>query len=511
MSQDFESGLGSWVAATSSGNSTWHVVTNPQTMSVASALNPLTITLADTGAHLPAASGTKVAWFGTDETGTFIGTPYPAQTSKNGGTSSLVQTGTLTSPQFSLSGMTKAQLEFDSWWEVEGVSSTAYDLCEVYVSNNGGAFTLVGKLNPGFAAAQPAEAAYSSGGPAAAPVWRHYAYDLSAYAGSTNVKVQFKFNSRDTAYNAFRGFTVDNVEVEGGSALPAPTLTGVSPNVGRANDLVTIEGTNFQQGAVFVIGTTTIAAANYTQFGATSLIFKVPTMTAGTYNVKVTNPDGQTFTLNNAFTYTTVASPTVSSISPATANVSTPKAVTITGTNFVAGSTVTFGEFSATNVTVASATSITATAPGLVSGTYNVTVTSPSTQSGTKFAAYTVSDTSVIAVTAPTGGQSWNTGSTQNITWTATGASVVSIDLYKNGVFASNIASSLTASAGTYAWTIPSNVAGGTDYKVKVFNPQGTSSAMSAANFTIVSVTATTTTVTSSVNPSSLLQGVTFT
>jgi alpha-tubulin suppressor-like RCC1 family protein len=52
--------------------------------------------------------------------------------------------------------------------------------------------------------------------------------------------------------------------------------------------------------------------------------------------------------------------------------------VTITGINLLTASAVHFGEAAATSVTVLSPTSITATAPALEPGTYNVTVTSPS-------------------------------------------------------------------------------------------------------------------------------------
>ena len=56
--------------------------------------------------------------------------------------------------------------------------------------------------------------------------------------------------------------------------------------------------------------------------------------------------------------------------------------MTITGTNFVAGATVTFGSAAATNVVVVSGTQITATTPAGSAGAVTVTVTNPSGQSG---------------------------------------------------------------------------------------------------------------------------------
>ena len=55
--------------------------------------------------------------------------------------------------------------------------------------------------------------------------------------------------------------------------------------------------------------------------------------------------------------------------------------MTITGTNFAAGATVTFGSTAATNVMVVSSTTITATTPAGSAGAVTVTVTS-SGQSG---------------------------------------------------------------------------------------------------------------------------------
>ena len=67
--------------------------------------------------------------------------------------------------------------------------------------------------------------------------------------------------------------------------------------------------------------------------------------------------------------------PTVSSVCPNSGSTAGGTAVTITGTNFVAGATVTFGGNAATNVVVVSSTSITATTPAGSAGAVTVTVT----------------------------------------------------------------------------------------------------------------------------------------
>ena len=75
----------------------------------------------------------------------------------------------------------------------------------------------------------------------------------------------------------------------------------------------------------------------------------------------VTNPDGQSGSLANGFTF--VAPPAVTTVSPSSGPSAGGTAVTLTGTDFTTGATVTFGGVAATNVIVASATSITLTTP----------------------------------------------------------------------------------------------------------------------------------------------------
>ena len=89
--------------------------------------------------------------------------------------------------------------------------------------------------------------------------------------------------------------------------------------------------------------------------------------------VTVTSSGGQSGSLTNGFTY--VAPPTVSSVSPNSGSTAGGTAVTITGTNFAAGATVTFGSTAATNVVVVNSTTITATTPAGSAGAVTVTVT----------------------------------------------------------------------------------------------------------------------------------------
>lgn len=79
----------------------------------------------------------------------------------------------------------------------------------------------------------------------------------------------------------------------------------------------------------------------------------------------------------------------VTSVSPRSGRTAGGTAVTIAGSGFQSGATVAFGGNAATNVTVVSTASITATTPPHPAGTVNVTVTNPNGQSATLLNAYT--------------------------------------------------------------------------------------------------------------------------
>ena len=146
---------------------------------------------------------------------------------------------------------------------------------------------------------------------------------------------------------------------------PQPTVTGLSPNSGPAATCVFIYGTNFIPGSVAYFGG---VAAN-TTINSPTLITAYAPPGSGTVYVTVTSSSGTSTTgTASQFTY---LPPTVTSLSPNSGAALT--SVTITGTNFDPGATVSFGGVAA-SATVNSPTQIIATAPP-GSGTVYVTVT----------------------------------------------------------------------------------------------------------------------------------------
>jgi phosphatidylserine/phosphatidylglycerophosphate/cardiolipin synthase-like enzyme len=180
-------------------------------------------------------------------------------------------------------------------------------------------------------------------------------------------------------------------ESGGGPTNPAPSVSGISPNSGATSGgtAVTISGANFLAGATVSIGGA--AATNVTVESSTSITATSPAHAAGTVSLSVTNTDGQTGTLQNAFTYNQPSNPppTVSSVSPNSGLSGGGTAVTITGSGFLAGASVSFGGAAATNVSVANSTTINATSPAHVSGSVNVVVTNSDGQTGSGTNAFT--------------------------------------------------------------------------------------------------------------------------
>jgi IPT/TIG domain len=103
--------------------------------------------------------------------------------------------------------------------------------------------------------------------------------------------------------------------------------------------------------------------------------------------VTVTNSNGLSASLPSGFTY--APAPTVTSVSPNTGSTAGGTAITITGTNFVTGATVTFGSTAATSVVVVNSTTVTATSPAGSAGAVTLTVTNPGNQSGSLSSAFT--------------------------------------------------------------------------------------------------------------------------
>ena len=253
-----------------------------------------------------------------------------------------------------------------------------------------------------------------------------------SFTATTAGSFQFACNVSDcgTGHSSMAGLMIVKAV-----SNPAPTVSGLSPATGSqaGGTVVTITGTGFLSGATVKFGGT---AATNVSVTATSITATTPAHAVGKVDVVVTNPDSQSATLTQAFTYA-VPAPAITSVSPSTGPTSGGTFITITGTGFQSGATVKVGAGSATDVTVVSTTSITARTPlgpptqQLVS---DVIVTNPDSSKATATAAFnwTVPPLAVVSVTPnsalPTG---------------ATGAGPVVVTIFGAG-FTTALASSVS-------------------------------------------------------------------
>jgi hypothetical protein len=237
--------------------------------------------------------------------------------------------------------------------------------------------------------------------------------------------------------------------------VPAPAVASVTPAVGpiSGGTVVTIAGTNFLAGATVAFGTA--SATSVTVVNATTMTATTPAGSAGVATVTVTNPDGQKGSRAAAFTY--VAQPTLTGVSPGSGPIAGGTTLTITGTNFSAGSTVNLSGTPATNVTVVSATSITAVTPALREGATDVTVVNALGQSATRvngfnYVAPAPTVTAVTPASGPTSGGIPITISGANFAATGTTADML-IDLNTTDQVGTTVTPTIMANGtiGTYS------------------------------------------------------------
>ncbi len=255
----------------------------------------------------------------------------------------------------------------------------------------------------------------------------------------------------------------------------APTVSGVSPDLGvvAGGTSVTIAGTDLDGASAVMFGST--AATSFTVDSGTSITATSPVHGPGVVDITVTTPfgvssvgAGDEFTFGNA--------PTVSGVSPDLGVVAGGTSVTITGSDLDGATAVMFGSTAATNFTVDSSTSITATSPAHAAGPVDITVVTPFATSGTGSAdIFTYGDVPVVTAISQNRGADAG-GTTVTITGSDfTGAVAV--------LFGSTAATSFTVDSNTsITATSPPHAIGAVD--ITVVSPFGTSSGSTADEFT---------------------------
>jgi hypothetical protein len=233
----------------------------------------------------------------------------------------------------------------------------------------------------------------------------------------------------------------------------APVISSISPVQGPAAGgmVVTITGSGFTGATGVMFGS---VSAPFTVVSSTKITATAPAG-SGSVTVTVTTPGGT----SNGATYSYVAAPVITGISPVQGPAAGGTAVTINGTGFTGATAVVFGSASAA-FTVVSSTQISATAPA-GSGSVTVTVTTPGgTSNG---ATYSYVAAPVVNTLSPAQGPSAG-GNT--VTITGTGFTGVTAVMFGSAPAAFTVLSSTqitaTAPAGSGSVTVTVTTPGGT-------------------------------------------------
>ncbi len=229
--------------------------------------------------------------------------------------------------------------------------------------------------------------------------------------------------------------------------VAAPTITTLSPASGRLSGgtTVTITGTGLTgTSGVRFAG---ISATNVTVVNDTTVTAVTPAHAAGVVDVDLLTPGGLGVKASG-FTY--APAPTVTLVSPGSGGVGGGTSVTITGTNLIGTTVVTFGNDAATSVTVVDATTVTAVTPAHAAGSVDVAVTTPSGTNHKDDAFTYVAAPTVTAVSPPTGVIAGGTAVTITGTGFVDGAEVSIGGVAATGVTWVN-ATTLTATTGAHA------------------------------------------------------------
>jgi hypothetical protein len=265
----------------------------------------------------------------------------------------------------------------------------------------------------------------------------------SAHSGSNYAQVTVTPPSTQESFIAVLNGTSQYLPVNpgdvinfGGWAFRVDTNSGD----GKARWLIEVTDSN-KANAVYVAATPGNATtsswvqqqASYTVPTGKSFVRLMCQITGSTVLAQANFDDaGLTRTVpGGGFTYFS-SQPSLTSISPSNGSIAGGTSVTLTGTNFQAGATVTLGATAASNVTVVNSTTITAKTPSNPAGAANVVVTNPD------------STTTLVQAITNRGFESGTTG------WVAGGTGAVAIIANSSQAHSGSNYAQLTSAPGNH-------------------------------------------------------------
>ncbi|MES2647979.1 MAG: IPT/TIG domain-containing protein [Bacteroidota bacterium] len=175
--------------------------------------------------------------------------------------------------------------------------------------------------------------------------------------------------------------------------VPAPVITSFSPTTAAFNQQVTISGSNFTGATAVSFGG--IPASSFTIVNGNTITASPANGASG--DVSITTPGGTTS--KTGFTF--IPAPTITSFTPQSGVIGTN--VTISGTNFVGITAVSFGGTPATSVTLVNSSTITAIVSSGTSGSVQVNAAGGiATKAGFTYSGATINSFSPVSGTTGT-------------------------------------------------------------------------------------------------------------
>ncbi|MBI1861918.1 MAG: IPT/TIG domain-containing protein, partial [Deltaproteobacteria bacterium] len=183
---------------------------------------------------------------------------------------------------------------------------------------------------------------------------------------------------------------------------PSVIVSSIIPNQGppTGSSSVTISGSNFVSGVTVSVGGQPCTGVLFDNSGR--IRCTTPAGTIGFATVIITNPSALSSTIVNGFQY--VDSAVVATVTPNSGPIAGGTVISLTGSSFQLGSTVSIGGQPCLSVVIASGTNITCTTSPGNAGTVAVSVTSPNGQTGSLASGFRYFGSPAITAVNPTTG-----------------------------------------------------------------------------------------------------------
>ncbi|MFY9555359.1 MAG: PKD domain-containing protein, partial [Blastocatellia bacterium] len=272
--------------------------------------------------------------------------------------------------------------------------------------------------------------------------------------------------------------TNDNTILSESSGLAATTVSGVMPTSGPVSggtNLV-ISGNGFSPGATVTIGGA--AASSVRVQSATSITAVTPFHFAGLVDVVVTNADGRTGGLSNAYRFVAPNQPPQVSIAASTTSGAAPLTVILTATGVdpdgvIAGYNWNFGDG---QTSTSASVSHVYQSPGVFVATVTVTDNSGATASSPVTITVNVPNPTVTLL-YPNGGEVLQFDSTCVITWSVSGPAPTQQDVYlslNGGSTWTVVAERVPITLRQVSWRVPKSPTNSARIKIRLSTAGGT-------------------------------------